>query len=39
MKKSILSKGLAVAVIVLFLGLVIQPSAAVQPEIKKMILI
>jgi len=32
MKQRILSKGLAVAVILLFIGLAIQPSVAVQPE-------
>ena len=32
MKQRIICKGLAVAVIVLFLGLAIQPSVAVQPE-------
>lgn len=32
MKQRMLSKGLTVAVIILFLGLVIQPSVAVQPE-------
>ena len=32
MKQRIISKGLAVAVILLFLGLAIQPSIAVQPE-------
>ena len=32
MNRNIFSKGLAVAVIVLFIGLAIQPSVAVQPE-------
>ena len=34
MKTRLLSKGLAVAVIILFIGLAIQPSVAVQPEIE-----